>query len=330
MTKVSIIVPVYNTSKYLKNCLDSLVNQTLKDIEIITIDDCSTDNSLDILNEYKDKYNIKVIHNNKNKGPGICRNIGLDIATGEYIGFVDSDDYVKNNMFYRMYNAAINNNHADLITCNISFVKPNSKYDNKNEEDSYSYAREIDYKKSPIDIIWDSPSCCNKLFKRDLIGSYRFLENCMWEDYAFTYTMIMKAKKTIYINNSFYLYRKDISEGISRKGYNIDAPIDDIFKVADELEKGAIKNRVYRKFKDAIKYLQIIACLQRLNEIDEWDVEKKFKDKYKEYLYKKARTRYGSFKTLDTSLLSGRINLELVKDIEYSINEKTNRSKYRL
>ena len=96
MSKISVIVPIYNNEQYLKTCLDSLVNQSLNDIEIILIDDCSTDNSYKIAQEYNDNYsNIKLYKNNQNYGQGKTRNIGLDIATGEYIGFIDSDDYIK-------------------------------------------------------------------------------------------------------------------------------------------------------------------------------------------------------------------------------------------
>ena len=94
--KVSVIVPVYNTEKYLRRCLDSLVNQTLDDIEIIIIDDKSPDNSALIIDEYKKKYDnkIKVIHNKINKGIGYNRNIGIKKSSGKYIMFIDSDDYL--------------------------------------------------------------------------------------------------------------------------------------------------------------------------------------------------------------------------------------------
>ena len=124
MIKVSIIIPVYNNGKYLRTCLDSLVNQTLKDIEIIAVDDNSSDNSLLILMEYAKKYhNIRVYHNRKNLGQGATRNIGLEYAKGEYIGFVDSDDYVRYNMYEDMYKAVLNNNYPELVTTDILFVK---------------------------------------------------------------------------------------------------------------------------------------------------------------------------------------------------------------
>ena len=119
MSKVSVIIPVYNTSKYLNKCLDSVCNQTLKDIEIICINDCSADNSLEILKEYASKdERIKIIDFNENKGAAAARNAGIDIACGEYIGFVDSDDFVDLDFYEKLYNAAVEND-ADAAKGNV-------------------------------------------------------------------------------------------------------------------------------------------------------------------------------------------------------------------
>ena len=111
MPKVSVIIPVYNTERYLRRCLDSVCNQTLSDIEIICINDCSTDNSLDILKEYADKdKRIKIINFKENKGAAVARNTGIDIVNGEYIGFIDSDDFVDSDFYEKLYNTASENN----------------------------------------------------------------------------------------------------------------------------------------------------------------------------------------------------------------------------
>lgn len=115
MPKVSVIIPVYNTEKYLEKCLDSVCNQTLSDIEIICIDDCSTDNSLNILKEYASKDNrIKLIEFKENKGAAVARNTGIIEAKGEYLGFVDSDDYVDLNFYELLYYSIIKND-ADAV-----------------------------------------------------------------------------------------------------------------------------------------------------------------------------------------------------------------------
>ena len=117
MAKVSLVVPIYNSSKYLNKCIDSLVNQTLKDIEIILINDGSTDESEKVIKEYKDK-RIKYI-SKKNEGIGKTRNRGIKEATGEYIAFVDSDDYLNEHFCEYMYKKAHADN-CDLVICGLS------------------------------------------------------------------------------------------------------------------------------------------------------------------------------------------------------------------
>ena len=127
MNKVSIIIPVYNVQKYLRKCLDSIVNQTFKNIEIIIINDGSSDNSLNICKEYSKKDKRINIINKHNEGVSKARNTGLLYATGEYISFIDSDDWVEQNMIEELYNS-ITSNKADLCICN--FIK-----ENKNKRD---------------------------------------------------------------------------------------------------------------------------------------------------------------------------------------------------
>lgn len=116
MTKISVILPIYNVEKYLEDCLNSIINQTLNDIEIICIDDGSTDNSLAILNEYAKKDSRITILTQKNQGAAVARNKGLDIAKGEYLSILDSDDFFELNMLEQMYNKAINTD-VDIVIC---------------------------------------------------------------------------------------------------------------------------------------------------------------------------------------------------------------------
>lgn len=119
MPQVSVIIPVYNTQNYLKKCLGSVCNQTLSDIEIICVNDCSTDNSLDILTEYSKKDSrIKLIDFKENKGAAIARNIGIDAAKGEYIGFVDSDDFIDLDFYEKLFQKAIDT-RADIVKASI-------------------------------------------------------------------------------------------------------------------------------------------------------------------------------------------------------------------
>lgn len=123
--KISIIVPIYNVEKYLSQCLNSIINQTLKDIEIICVDDCSNDNSAKILDEYSNKDSrIKVYKNDKNMGQGFSRNLGIKKATGDYIGFIDSDDEIPLDYFEYLYDRATKNN-ADIASARVLYVSKN-------------------------------------------------------------------------------------------------------------------------------------------------------------------------------------------------------------
>ena len=123
MPKVSVIIPVNNTEKYITKCLDSVINQTLKDIEIICVNDSSTDNSLSILKEYAKKDNrLKLIDLPQNQGAGDAKNAGLKLVQGEYLGFVDSDDYIDLNYYEELYNKA-KENDADIVKSKLLMLE---------------------------------------------------------------------------------------------------------------------------------------------------------------------------------------------------------------
>ena len=124
--KISLIIPIYNVEKYLRECLDSVVNQTFKDIEIICVDDCGTDNSMQIVDEYAKKdERIKIIHHETNKGLAISRNTGMDNATGEYIFFLDSDDYILPNTLEKMYEKIISTKSDIVVSKSKAFADGN-------------------------------------------------------------------------------------------------------------------------------------------------------------------------------------------------------------
>jgi glycosyltransferase involved in cell wall biosynthesis len=122
---VSVIVPVYNSEKYLETCLNSLEKQTLDSIEFIVIDDGSTDKSYEIMQKYAKKDKRFKIYSKENEGVGKTRNLGIKLAKGEYIGFVDSDDYVSNDYFGELYNVAKKYDADVSITSNVIYVKGN-------------------------------------------------------------------------------------------------------------------------------------------------------------------------------------------------------------
>ena len=136
MPKVSVIIPIYNAQDYLERCLDSVCNQTLKDIEIICVNDASTDKSIDILNKYAQRYqNMKVIDCKINGGESVARNIGMENATGEYLGFVDNDDEIDVDFYEKLYNKATEKN-ADISKGEVHIVDYDQKetYGNLNKK----------------------------------------------------------------------------------------------------------------------------------------------------------------------------------------------------
>ena len=189
---VSIIIPVFNTEKYLSKCLDSVCNQTLENIEIICIDDGSTDNSLSILKEYAERDNRIKIISKKNEGQGVARNLGICQAKGEYIGFVDSDDFVTHNMFDTLYKKSKKYN-LDLVMCKVASFNEISKEIN----DSlwyYSLGVFKGFQKNIFNHIDTFEFTCvisvtpyNKLYKRELLinKSILFPENLIFEDEVF-------------------------------------------------------------------------------------------------------------------------------------------------
>ncbi|BCI59804.1 glycosyltransferase family 2 protein [Solibaculum mannosilyticum] len=189
--KVSIIVPVYNVEKYLPKCLDSLVSQTIDDFEILVVNDGSPDRSQDIIDEYSRRYPEKVVSLVKeNGGQGSARNMALEIAKGEYIGFVDSDDWVDVTMYEKMYSVAREKN-ADIVVCDML----------DHFEDGGTTYYDASVFQSPFEV---TPSACNKLFRRELIGAIRFLGGLWYEDFDFTTKMLMRATNIQSIHEGFY------------------------------------------------------------------------------------------------------------------------------
>ena len=169
--KLSVIVSVYNTEKYIEKCLDSLLNQTYKNIEIVVINDCSTDNSLRILKKYAKKYdNIKLLENKENKGLSYSRNIGLDNASGDYIGYIDSDDYIDSDYYEKMMKAIIKEK-SDIVITDMKIV-----YENHSNPDHITKGCNGDV--TTLNIIKNglAASACNKVFKKEIISKYKFSE----------------------------------------------------------------------------------------------------------------------------------------------------------
>lgn len=222
--KVSVIVPIYNVEKYLDECMVSLLNQTLKDIEIILVDDESPDNCPKMCDEYanKDK-RVKVIHK-KNCGLGFARNSGLDVATGEYVAFIDSDDFIDLNMMEHLYNVATEHN-ADEVRCGIKFYV-DGKFTERHDVDKLTVFRGkeqvLDFM---LDVVGPLPECkrdvkymmssCCCIHSRKVIedNSIRFLSEreCLSEDLIWDIDFFSKMNCVVYVPECHYAYRMNPS-----------------------------------------------------------------------------------------------------------------------
>lgn len=216
--KISVIVPIYKVEKYLNRCVDSIINQTYQNLEIILVDDGSPDNSGLISDEYASiDHRVKVIHQS-NGGLSDARNAGIDIATGDYIGFVDSDDFIHPDMFRDLYDR-IQKHDADIAQCSYravtedTFIDPgadNEKVINNLEALELIYTRyNVDYV-----VAWD------KLYRKHLFDSIRFPKAKIHEDEFTTYKLFYLSGKIVVFDKKYYYYYQS-PDSIIRSGFNL-------------------------------------------------------------------------------------------------------------
>ena len=250
MPKVSVIVPVYNVEKYLRKCLDSVVNQTLEDIEIICIDDGSTDGSGAILDEYaqKDK-RIKVIHQ-ENQGLGAARNVGIDLAKGEYIGFVDSDDFIELSCLEKVY-SKIEETSSDL--CLFGIYRYNSILKIPEEGDSFNLShygenvsqicRYTNIKKA----LFTRFSACAKLYQTDFVKKNKlyFPVGIYFEDVFPHIRNMVLAQKICFFDENLYYYRANRTESIMNDPKKEKKKISDLFTVIDSVYHFLQQRKIY-------------------------------------------------------------------------------------
>lgn len=242
MPKVSVIVPIYNVEKYLEKCINSLLSQTLEDIQIILVNDGSKDNSGNIAREYEKNNKNRIIYVEKeNGGLSDARNYGLKYATGDFIAFLDSDDYIEKNAYEEMYNKAIEEN-ADYVECDFIWEFPNKirvdkQYPYKNKKEMFSFVRVV---------AW------NKLIKRQLItdNNLEFPKGLRYEDVEFTYKLIPFVNKFAYVDKPFIHY-------VQREGSIANVQNErtaEIFTVLDNVIEFYKKNNIYEEYRDELEY----------------------------------------------------------------------------
>ena len=267
MPKVSVIVPIYNVEKYLEKCINSLLSQTLEDIQIILVNDGSKDNSGNIAKEYEKNNKDRVIYVEKaNGGLSDARNYGLKYATGNFIAFLDSDDYIEKNAYEEMYNKAIEED-ADYVECDFIWEFPNKtrvdkQYPYKNKKEMLSFVRVV---------AW------NKLIKRQLItdNNLEFPKGLRYEDVEFTYKLIPFINKFAYIDKPFIHY-------VQREGSIANVQNErtaEIFTVLDNVIEFYKKNNIYEEYRDELEYnyARYLLCssLKRMCKIKDKSIREK-------------------------------------------------------
>ncbi|MBO7127859.1 glycosyltransferase [bacterium] len=250
--KISIIIPIYNVERYLRECLDSCINQTLEDIEIICVDDCSPDNSIKILEEYKQKDSrIKIFRHEKNKNLGASRNTGLTNATGEYIWFVDSDDFIDNTKACQILYDAIKEFNVDMLCFSaLKFVDTENKrrfiydkYYHQGVQINKIYHPKINWKEIKFANL--NVSACMYLTKTSVIQNFRFREGVWHEDTDFTPILLASVNSFSYIPYTAYFYRTNqasiMQTSMSQKR------LEDYIAVAKSLDKFVQDNKIKKQ-----------------------------------------------------------------------------------
>lgn len=248
MSKVSVIIPIFNCEKYLERCVLSIINQSLKDIEIILVNDGSKDKSLNICEKFANIDNRIIIIDKKNEGVGIARNEGIKIAKGEYIAFVDSDDFVELNFLEHLYNRAIKKN-ADICGCLYDEYK-NGKYvsiqdlntlkicgeRNGKQFLNYFYNPSSSYESICCIVVW------NKIYKTELIKNILFSDKKSAEDEEFSFKIMQESKKIYMSNKVLYHYFSDNQNSLTNKPFGIHKL--DFLKILEE-RKSLIRSNKY-------------------------------------------------------------------------------------
>lgn len=245
--KVSVIVPVYNVEKYLRKCLDSLVNQTIDDYEVILVNDGSKDSSQEIINEYKNTYSCIKSFEKENGGMSSARNMGLKHAKGEYISFVDSDDYVELDFLSKMYDKA-KEEDSDVVICDYYALNEEEKRYMKCHM-NFSSDLKKEYLLSP-------PMVWSKMIKREIMEKIKFTEGIFYEDLDICMRLHSLINKVSFVDEPLYNYYLQHSGSVmTQKAFNIH--LLDIFTVLEDTKK-----LLEKKYFPEVEYIYITHLLR--------------------------------------------------------------------
>lgn len=276
MVKISVIIPVYNVEKHLRECIDSVISQSFGDIEIICINDGSTDNSLNILNSYNDE-RIRII-NQENKGLAASRNLGLDLALGEYVCFLDSDDYLETSALEELYEIAQSNSTDFVIFKMINFDDKTRKKIRDNYYENRILKEKVDGRVfNPVEDIGKNlfgmpVTAPGNLFKKEFIGDMRFPEGLIFEDNPFYTEALFKAKRVYFLDKHLY-FRRVRSDSITQSNTGKFSEWIEISKLIVEVAK---KYGYYERFKNKLYKKRIVNPYYLFTSVKEEEKEEFF------------------------------------------------------
>lgn len=292
---ISVIIPVYNTEKYLERCINSVINQTYKNIEIILIDDGSTDNSGKICDEYAKKFQEIVIIHQRNQGASVARNNGISKASGQYITFVDSDDMIEKNYVEYLYNL-IKKYNVKMSIASYKTIFENGKYIDLGKK----YSEKLMTTEEALDRLLKEQgftvSPCSKMYHKSIFENIKFPAGKLFEDNGTIYKFIMECQTIAYGNETYYFYciRSDSSTTSKFNIKKLDL-IELTDNMCDDIEKE------YPNLKETVekKKITVRFSILRMIDLKETDTEVNAKRKEIENYIKKRRKYILKSKNMD-------------------------------
>lgn len=300
MPKVSVVVPCYNVEKYLNECIDSILNQTLQDIEVICVNDGSTDSTLDILNNYASKDKRVIVINKANSGYGNTMNMGLNAATGEYIGIIESDDFADINMFKDLYNIA-KENDADIVKGDWYNYWSKNNFARKNNRISPAKANKLTSVHDDKSLLRINPSVWSAIYKREFLNSnnIRFLETpgASYQDLGFTFKVFALAKRVILTDKAYLYYRQDNMNSSVKSKTKVYCVCDEYNEI-DRFMNEHPEIKDLREQEEIIRYTGYVSSALRIDDSFKPEFIKVFSDHYKAE-YEKGTLKKEFFKKIN-------------------------------
>lgn len=249
--KVSVIVPVYNVENYVGKCLDSLIKQSLQEIEILVVDDGSTDQSYDVVKKYADQHKNITVLQKQNGGLSDARNYGLRYAKGEFIAFIDSDDYIDETTLEKFYNKAVQED-LDIVVCDTIM---------QYEDHSYVLHSNLHYTTDPVRAyIFAHPMACTRFVRKTVMDQFDFEKGIFYEDLNVTPTYVTVSDKVGFLEEPLYYYVQRQASIMNQLKFS--EKLLDIFRVLEHVKQVFQEKQLFEKYHDEIEYLYLIHLLR--------------------------------------------------------------------